>query len=79
MVLNCCKLQVIFESQNKLCNNFRFKDSAPQFLTAGVVYKFQRELCNEPITENELEILLQEVVVKFIKVRQTSIHFEIPE
>ena len=25
-VLNCCKLQVIFKSQNKLCNNFHFKD-----------------------------------------------------
>ena len=24
--LNCCKLQVIFKSQNKLCNNFHFKD-----------------------------------------------------
>ena len=22
-VLNCCKLQVIFKSQNKLCNNFQ--------------------------------------------------------
>ena len=32
-VLNCCKLQVIFKSQNKLCNNFWFKDSVPQILT----------------------------------------------
>ena len=28
-VLNCCKLQVIFKSQNKLCNNFHFKDPVP--------------------------------------------------
>ena len=46
-VLNCCKLRVIFKSQKKLCNNFRFKDPAPQILTSGVVYKFQCGLCNE--------------------------------
>ena len=46
-VLNCCKLQVIFKSQNKLCNNFHFKDPVPQILTSGVVYKFQCGLCNE--------------------------------
>ena len=39
-VLNCCKLQVIFKSQNKLCNNFRFKDPVPQILTSGVICKF---------------------------------------
>ena len=26
VVLNCCKLQVVFKGQNKLCNNFCFKD-----------------------------------------------------
>ena len=46
-VLNCCKLQVIFKSQNKLCNNFCFKDLVPQILTSSVVYKFQCGLCNE--------------------------------
>ena len=46
-VLNCCKLQVIFKSQNKLSNNFRFKYPVPQMLTSGVVYKFQCGLCNE--------------------------------
>ena len=46
-VLSCCKLQVIFKSQNKLCNNFRFKDPVPQILTSGVVYKFQCGLSNE--------------------------------
>ena len=42
-VLNCCKLQVIIKNQNKLCNNFRFKDPVPKILTSGVVCKFQ---CN---------------------------------
>ena len=46
-VLNRCKLQIIFKSQNKLCNNFHFKDPVPQILTSGVVYKFQCGLCNE--------------------------------
>ena len=46
-VLNCCKLQVIFKIQNKLCNNFHFKDLVPQILTSGVVYRFQCGLCNE--------------------------------
>ena len=36
-VLNCCKLQVICKSQNKLCNYFRFKDPVPHILTSGVV------------------------------------------
>ena len=46
-VLNCCKLRVVFKSQNKLCNNFRFKDPVPQILTSGVVYEFQSGLCNK--------------------------------
>ena len=41
-VLNCCKLQVFFKSQNKPCNNFRFKDHVPQILFSGLVYSFQR-------------------------------------
>ena len=46
-VLNCCELQVIFKSQNKLCNNFCFKDPVPQFLASDVVYNCQCGLCNE--------------------------------
>ena len=46
-VLNCCKLRINFKIQNKLCNNFRFKNPVPQILTSGVVYKFQCGLCNE--------------------------------
>ena len=45
--INCCKLQVIFKNQNKLCNNFRFKDPTSLIFTSGVVYKFQSGLCNE--------------------------------
>ena len=46
-ILNCCKLQILFKSQNKLAKAFRFKDRIPKELTSGVVYKFQCGLCNE--------------------------------
>ena len=34
------KLQIVFKSQNKLANTFRFKDCIPKELTSGVAYKF---------------------------------------
>ena len=46
-ILNCCKLQIVFKSQNKLAKAFRFKDRIPKELTSGVVYKFQCGLCSE--------------------------------
>ena len=45
--LNCCKLQIVFKSQNKLAKAFRFKDRIPKELTSDVVYKFHCGLCNE--------------------------------
>ena len=46
-ILNCCKLQIVFKSQNKLAKAFRFKDRILKELTSGVVFKFQCGLCNE--------------------------------
>ena len=46
-ILNCCKLQIVFKSQNKLATAFRFKDRIPKEFTSGVVYKFQWGFCNE--------------------------------
>ena len=46
-IVNCCKSQIVFQSQNKLANAFRFKDRIPKGLTSVVVYKFQCGLCNE--------------------------------
>ena len=46
-ILNCCKLQIVFKSQNKLAKALRFKDRIPEELTSGVVHKFQCGLCNE--------------------------------
>ena len=47
VILNCCKLQIVFKSQNKSAKAFRLKDRIPKELTSGVVYKFQCGLCNE--------------------------------
>ena len=46
-ILNCCKLQIVFKSQNKLAKSFRFKDYIPKEFTSGVVYKFQCGFRNE--------------------------------
>ena len=46
-ILNCCKLQIAFKSQNKLAKDFRFKDRISKELTSCVVYKFQCGFCNE--------------------------------
>ena len=35
-LLNCCKLQIVFKSQRKLSNVFRFKDRLPSDLVSGV-------------------------------------------
>ena len=44
--LNCCKLQVIFKSERKLSNIFRFKDRVPYNLVPGVVYEYTCGRCN---------------------------------
>ena len=44
--LNCCKLQIVFKSQNKLENASHFKDRIPKEVTPGVVCKFQCGFCN---------------------------------
>ena len=37
-LLNSCKLQIVFKSQRKLSNVFRFKDRLPSDLVSGVLY-----------------------------------------
>ena len=46
-ILNCCKIQIVFKSQNKLAKALRFKDRIPKELTSSAVYKFQCGFCNE--------------------------------
>ena len=47
VVLNCCKLEIAFKCQTKPSNSFRFKETILTDLTSGVVFEFQRGLCNE--------------------------------
>ena len=56
------KLQVIFKSQKKLCNNFCFKVPVPQILTSCVVTSFIVHYAINPIAKNVLGILLSEPV-----------------
>ena len=46
-ILNCCKLQIVFNIKNNLSNTFCFKDHIPKELTSGFVHKFQCGLCNQ--------------------------------
>ena len=45
-LLNSCKLQIVFKSQRKLSNVFRFKDRLPSDLVSGVIYKYTCCRCN---------------------------------
>ena len=51
-ILSCCKLQIVFKSQNKLANAFRFKYLIPKELTSGVVHKCHCGLCQDLIMVN---------------------------
>ena len=57
-VLHCCKLQIIFKSQNKLGNNFRFKGPVPKFSHKMLFIRFTVGNKMNPITENVLDKLL---------------------
>ena len=45
-ILSCSKLQIVFKSQMKLANFFRFKDHLPFDIVFGVVYKYTCVGCN---------------------------------
>ena len=40
-----CKLRVIFQSNNRLSNYFRFKDSVHKTLRSNLIYKFSCKSC----------------------------------
>ena len=46
-VLNCCKLEIVFQRQARLSNSIRYKDPIPKDLMSSVVDKFQSGLCNK--------------------------------
>ena len=43
--LKFCKLQIIFQTGNRLKNYFRFKDCVPETLQSNFVYKFKCRSC----------------------------------
>ena len=51
-ILNCCKLQIVLKSQNKLAKAFRFKDSIHKELTSGVVINFSVDSAMNPVMVN---------------------------
>ena len=40
VILNCCKLQIVFKRQRKLANVLQLKNRLPLLLVSGVVYKY---------------------------------------
>ena len=40
-----CKLQIVFQTDNRLKNYFRFKDRVPETLQSNCVYKFKCVSC----------------------------------
>ena len=48
----CCKLQIVFKSQNKLANAFRFKDRIPKELNLVSFINFSMDSAMNPIMMN---------------------------
>lgn len=46
-ILNYCKLQILFKSQNKLSNALCFKDHITKQISSDAVYKFLCGFCKE--------------------------------
>ena len=45
-LMNSCKLEIVFKSQRKVSNVFRFNDCLPFDLVSVVVYKYMCGRCN---------------------------------
>ena len=61
--MNCCKLKIVFKSQRKLANVFRFNDRLPFDFVPGVVYNYTRGGCNSSYygeTDRHLKVLCGE-------------------
>ena len=41
------KLNVVFQSWNKIRNVFRFKDQIPIYMNSNVIYKYKCNICND--------------------------------
>ena len=54
-LLDSCKLQIVFKSQRKLSNVFRFKDRLPFDLVSGAVCKYTRVDAILPIMDRRID------------------------
>ena len=54
-ILNCCKLQIVFKTQKKLANVFRFIDRLPFNLVSGVIYEYLCEGAILPVTVRRID------------------------
>ena len=61
-LLNSCKLQIVFKSQRKLSNVFRFKDCLPFNLVSGAVYKYTCGRCNSTYYARHLKLGLENIL-----------------
>ena len=58
-LLNSCKIQIVFKSQRKLSNVFRFRDRLPSDLVSGVEFKYTCGRCNSTYygeTDRQLKV-----------------------
>ena len=51
-ILNCCKLKIVFKSQNKLAKAFRFKECIPKELNLVPSINFSVDSAMNPIMLN---------------------------
>ena len=63
VIPNCCKLQIMFKSENKLAKAPRFKDRIPKELTSGVVYKFSVDSAMNTIMMNAYARIAEHIAI----------------
>ena len=55
------KLNVVFQSSNKIRNAFRFKDQIPIYMNSNVIYKYKCNIGNDVYTgETKLHLLVRQ-------------------
>ena len=57
-ILSCCKAQIVFKSQRRLSNQFRFKEPLPYDLMSKVAYKYTCGRCNSSYYDSQYSKIL---------------------
>ena len=47
-IVNCCQLQIVFKSTNRLSNTSKFKNRIPKIFTSDAYFNLQYGPCHEP-------------------------------